>query len=123
MEPYTLTIKDDYLLITGNGSRKDVVQFIHSIDLLNKLAQHHGLDKMLADYMKVSFDFEPSMALKQIKELHIEPIDNTLKIASIINEEMLDLKHIWELACKKKGIHTKVFIDPDKAKAWLNSLN
>lgn len=119
MNHYELRIIEDYMLVTGQGKRDDISDFVSGVDLLYDLATNNNIFKLLADYRSVSFNVDSSMANKVISKFN--PISDPwkLRIATVINEENIALKDLWLKIANKKMYTTKVFIDLANAKKWL----
>lgn len=119
---YELRLIEDYMLVTGQGYRDDVVDFISGVDLLYDLATKNNIFKMLADYRDVSFNVNsvPANLLNQFK-----PVNDPwkLRIATVINEENLGLKNLWLKIAERKNYTSAVFIDMESAKLWLKQVD
>lgn len=107
------------MLVTGQGKRDDISDFVSGVDLLYDLATNNNIFKLLADYRSVSFNIDSSVADTVISKF--KPISDPwkLRIASVINEENIALKDLWLKIAEKKMYTTKVFIDLTNAKKWL----
>lgn len=107
------------MLVTGQGKRDDISDFVSGVDLLYDLATNNNIFKLLADYRSVSFNVDVSKSESIINRF--KPINDPwkLRIATVINEENIALKDLWLKIAEKKMYTTKVFIDLSNAKKWL----
>lgn len=115
---YTLT--DHYLLLEAGGLVNSLMELIGGTDRVNDKAKAVKANKILANFLKISFDVKLPDAFNLVRyyESKVQEFKN-IHIAAVVNKKDFEIGKFWESICNKRGFNAAIFTDVNEAHDWL----
>ena len=118
-----IELKEEYLLVTSRGTRKDFSEVIEGTLKINEAAKAYGTKYVLADYREVNYEVPLADAFNLVKVYEKKlPKFSDIVISGVINESNLEIGKFWESVCQKRGYKYRVFTTFEKADKWLKTM-
>ena len=112
--------KDNYLLVTGEGVRKDLLTIAEGTRKIYSFIEETKSRLVLIDYRKVNFLIQNVDAFNSVRFYESKiPQLKSVAVSTIVNEDNLHIGEVWEKFAKSRGFNFKVFTNWNDAEAWL----
>lgn len=113
-------IKDNYLLIIGEGERINFSEIMEGTKFLHHLIMKYSAKRLLIDYRKVYYNVPMTGAFNLIRTYEREmPEFKNISMAAVVNSESEEISQLWKSIGKKRNFNFEVFRNIDSAKKWL----
>lgn len=117
-----IELKEDYMLVTASGVRRNFMDIIDGTIKIYEASQALKVNRIFADYRKVRYEVSMAEAFNLIRYYENKlPEFYNMSIASISNPKDLEIAKFWEAICIKRGFNAAVFTEYAIAEKWILS--
>ena len=112
--------KDRYLLIVGEGERKDLLRLLQGATKIYSIIEETKSRLVLFDYRNVNFQIDNVAAFNTVR-FYEQKLPNLTNVnaAVVLQETNISIGHVWGEVAKARGYNFKVFTDFNAAEEWL----
>jgi hypothetical protein len=112
--------KDKYLLVVGEGDRKDLLTLANGTKQIYSVIEETNSHLVLVDYRKVNFLIQNVDAFNSVRFYETKlPELKTIVLAAVVNHDNVHIGDVWGKFAISRGFNFKVFTDYDQAEQWL----
>ncbi|MCE7864319.1 MAG: hypothetical protein DYG99_12335 [Bacteroidetes bacterium CHB5] len=120
LPPVTFELKEQYLLVTGHGTRNSLAGMVDSATLIMKKARESGSRKMLVDFRQLQINVRITEAFNIVKTYEKKMPDlRTVLVAAVFESHHRTFANYWQEVSSKRGFTINVFEDFGEAEKWL----
>lgn len=118
--PPIVELKDDYLLITATGERRNFMDIIEGTIQIYEASKSLKTSRILADYRGVAYHVALNEAFNLVRYYENKlPEFQEVSMVGIVQTKDLEIAKFWESICNKRGFNVAVFTDFEAGEKWL----
>ncbi len=118
--PVTFERRENYLLVTGFGERKDLITLVEGSEKINEVITGVQSHFLLLDYTQARFNVPLGNAFDLIRIYELKmPEIKTLVVSVALHHDDYKIGEYWKDIAQKRGFHFMVSYSFEDAETWL----